>query len=65
MDKEKMSFDTHMPNGCMRKTVSNEKLKSILPLNEWYNWADEFERWKLHIKIKYFFISLKHRLTKK
>ena len=31
MDKEKMSFDTNMPNGCMRKTVSNEKLKNIYP----------------------------------
>jgi GDP-L-fucose synthase len=48
MDKEKMSFDVDMPNGCMRKTVSNEKLKSIYPdfkftslkdgLRETYNW---------------------------
>ena len=48
MDKEKMSFDVDMSNGCMRKTVSNEKLKSIYPdfkftslkdgLRETYTW---------------------------
>ena len=48
LDKEKLSFDNDMANGCMKKTVTNEKLKSIYPdfkftslkdgLRETYNW---------------------------
>ena len=42
-----------------------EKLKNTLPLDEWYNWEAEYQRWRLPIKIKYFFKSLIHRLTSK
>jgi len=51
MDKEKVSYDTNMPNGCMKKTVCNAKLKSIYPdfkftslkdgLKETYTWFKE------------------------
>lgn len=51
IDKEKVSYDTNMPNGCMKKTVCNAKLKSIYPdfkftslkdgLKETYTWFKE------------------------
>ena len=52
-------------DGSMISQEKYEQLKNTLPLDEWYNYDAEYQRWRLHIKIKYFFISLKHRLTKK
>ena len=42
-----------------------EKMKSILSLDDWYKWENEYCRWSIPCKIKYFFKSLKHRLTRK
>ena len=64
-DFKKGDFWFYTYDGSTISQEKYEKLKSILPLNEWYNWADEFERWRLPVKIKYFFKSLKHRLTSK
>jgi len=42
-----------------------EKMKSILSIDDWYNWENEYRRWSIPCKIKYFFKSLNHRLTRK
>ena len=42
-----------------------EKMKSILSIDDWYNWENEYRRWSIPCEIKYFFKSLNHRLTRK
>ena len=52
-------------DGSMISQEKYEQLKNTLPLDEWYNYDAEYQRWRLHIKIKYFLKSLMHRLTSK